>query len=153
MIGGYGPTIDEGVGFLLQDGHFTSLPDPPNAAPLTTLPFGLNNHGTISGTFTDPAGTDHGFVLRGTTYAVLDARNGGSLTDLTKINDSDKAFGYNEVGGFVVNTKNGVFSSFECPDGLPIRARGINNRGQLTGGCRTIAHGPFHGFIATPSDE
>jgi len=153
MTGGYGPTIDEGVGFLLQDGHFTSLADPPGAAPLATFPLGINNSGAITGGFSDAYGTEHGFVLRGTTYTVLDSNNGGSFTEISKINDSGKAFGWNDAGGFIVTTQNGNFSAFACPDGLPIRARGINNRGQLTGGCRTVAGGPFHGFIATPVEE
>ncbi len=150
VIGTYGPTIDEGVGFLLSDGRFTSLVDPPGAAPLTTVPWGINDLGTIVGSFTDTAGTGQGFVLRGTTYTILNPLNGGSNTELSKVNDRGEAFGWNEAGGFIINTNDGVFSPFACPARLPIRALGINNRGQLTGGCRTVAGGPFQGFIATP---
>jgi probable HAF family extracellular repeat protein len=154
-VGSYGPTTDEGVSFLLRNGKFISLPDAPGAAPTTSLAFGINDLGTISGTFGDAAGTLHGFVLRGTHYKTLDAPNEGSFTAVAHINDLGNAIGFNDVGSFIVDTNNGVFSSFSCPDGRPTLSRGINNRGQVAGGCLAEDNGPVRGFIATPvrSDE
>jgi hypothetical protein len=154
MVGSYGPTIDEGTGFLLQDGRFTTLTDPPNAVPETTLPLGINDARAISGSFTDAAGAQHGFVLLDGTYTVLDPL-GSNFADfgLTKINDLGNAVGSNGAKGFVVSARTGRFSAFSCPGGFAIRARGINNRGQISGGCRTGPGAPFVGFIATPVDQ
>jgi hypothetical protein len=154
MVGSYGPTSDEGIGFVLQDGRFTTLADPPTAAPGTTLPLGINEASAISGSFADADGAQHGFVLLNGTYTVLDPL-GANLTDfgLDKINDLGNAVGSNGAEGFVVNARSGRVSTFACPGGFAIRARGINNRGQLTGGCRTGPGAPFVGFIATPVDE
>jgi hypothetical protein len=154
MVGSSGPTIDEGTGFLLHAGSFTTLADPPNAEPGTTLPLGINDTGAISGSFTEADGAQHGFVLLQGTYTVLDPL-GPNSTDvgLTKINDLGNAVGSNGAEGFVVNARSGRVSTFACPGGFAIRVRGINNRGQVTGGCRTGPTAPFVGFIATPVDE
>ena len=156
MVGSYGPTVDEGTGFLLQDGRFTTLADPPGAAPETNLPLGMNDLGTISGTFTDAAGAEHGFVLVDGTYTIVDPLGSSDGPDfaLAKINDLGNAVGSNGVDeGFIVNARTGRFSTFSCPGGFAIRVRGINNRGQVTGGCRTGPGAPFVGFIATPVDD
>jgi uncharacterized membrane protein len=149
-VGSYGPTTNEGVSFLLHDGKFISLPDPPGAAPMTSLAYGINDFGTISGTYSDTAGTLHGFVLRGPQYTTLDAPNGGSFTEVDHINNFGRAIGFNDVGPYIVETNDKVFSSFSCPDGRPTLARGINNRGQIAGACLAEDNGPVRGFIASP---
>jgi len=156
MIGGYGPTIDEGIGFLLQDGRFTTLADPPGAAANSTFPLGINDASAISGFFVDAAGLQHGFVLLDGTYTVLDplGSNDGPDSALSQINDPGNAVGSNGAEGFIINVRSGRFSTFSCPGGFAIRVRGINNRGQITGGCRTgPGSAPLVGFIATPVDE
>jgi hypothetical protein len=158
MVGGYGPDFD--IGFLLRDGRFTALPDPPGSSvPAFTFPYGINDFGVITGQFLDTNGDSHGYVLRGTHYTQVDFSD-GTQSGLSNVNDLGQTPGI-YVGadgllhGFIFDTTRNISVPFDCPLGYSTVFFGINNRGQLAGSCRTVANGPRHGVIATPvkSDE
>jgi len=150
---------DQSVGgsFVLRHGRFTTLQDPPGAAPFNVFANGINDLGVISGSFLSVDGNEHAFLLRGSTYTTFDDV-GATTTALSKLNDRGQAAGVSDVSGsFVLNTATlSISTLIACPDGVVTFANGINNRGQVTGQCKLSADSPprpFHGFIATPVDD
>jgi len=150
---------DQSVGgsFVLNDGRFTALQDPPGAAPFNVFAEGINDLGIISGSFLSVDGNQHAFVLRSGTYTTVDDV-GAAVTALSKLNDRGQAAGVSDVsGGFVLDTATlSISTLIACPDGVVTFAIGINNRGQVSGRCKLSADSPprpFHSFIATPTDD
>jgi probable HAF family extracellular repeat protein len=152
-----GPTS---TGFLLKDGHFTLLTNPPGAAPTSSGPAGLNDADAIVGWFFDPAGNANGFVWTNGRYTTT---NYPGATDTLQfdLNDFGRAVGrwrndpQGTGGGYVLDIAKNSFVELLCPTDNPHTAtpRGINNRGQISGTCGL--GDSLHGFIATPvrSDE
>jgi len=151
---------DQSVGgsFVIKHGNFTTLPDPPGAAPFNVFASGINELGVISGSFLGLDGNIHAFLLRGGTYTTFDD-SGATLTALAALNDRGQAVGVSDVsGGFVFNTVTlSISTSIACPGGAgPAFPGDVNNRGQVAGTCRLSADSPprpNHGFIATPADD
>jgi hypothetical protein len=155
MVGQY-DLQDQSVGgsFVLEQGHFTTLQDPPGAAPFNVFADGINDLGVIAGSFLSTDGNEHAFLLSGSTYETFDDA-GATTTALSKLNDRGQAAGVSDVsGGFVLNTATlSISTLIACPDAVFTFAIGINNRGQVTGRCKLAADPPprpFHSFIATP---
>lgn len=140
-----------GGSFVLRHGRFTTLQDPPGAAPFNVFANEINDLGTISGSFIGVDGNQHAFLLRGTSYTTFDDP-GATVTDLAGLNDRGQAVGVSDAsGGFVLNTATlSISAIIACPGGFATFPAGVNNRGQIAGSCRTEDGGPFHGFIATP---
>jgi hypothetical protein len=155
IVGQY-DLADQSVGgsFVLEHGRFTTLQDPPGAAPFNVFAVGINDLGVISGSYLGVDGNEHAFLLRTSTYETFDDV-GATVTALAKLNDRGQAAGVSDVsGGFVLNTATlSISTLIACPDGVVTFAIGINNRGQVTGRCKLSADTPpraFHSFIATP---
>jgi len=151
---------DQSVGgsFVLEHGRFTTLQDPPGAAPFNVFASKINDLGVISGSFLGEDGNIHAFLLSGGTYRTFDDV-GATLTSLDGLNDRGQAVGVSDVsGGFVFNTASlSISTSISCPGGAGFAfPNGINNRGQVAGQCKLSADPPprqNHGFIATPVDD
>jgi probable HAF family extracellular repeat protein len=155
IVGGYGPTYD--VGFVLRNGRYTSQPNPPNSSdPPLTFPQGINDLGWTSGYYVDPSGVNHGYVLHGTSYTIVDFP-GSSLTQVFSINDLGQAIVGADTGcNFIFDLAKKTFTPLPCV-GIGSGVFGINNRGQFSG-INFDSVDPdnlWHGFIATPvrSDE
>lgn len=151
IVGAYGDQFTT-TGFLLRERVYSSFED-PNAAPMQTAPYNLNDFELISGSFTDTAGSDHGFLLRGTHYTTVDFPMADN-TDGYGDNDLGQLVGiYNSSGpnhGFLFDSVRSRFLSFDAPDVAASQVHGINNRGQITGNYRPFTDNSRHGFIATP---
>lgn len=78
------------AGQATADYVFTTL-DVPGS--LATLPAGINNAGQIVGSYLDPHGGRHGFMLSSGSYATLDPP-GSNSTFLQGVNDTDQIVGY-----------------------------------------------------------
>jgi hypothetical protein len=148
-----GPTS---TGFLLQDGHFTVLKNPPGAAPTSSGPAGLNDADSIVGWFFDLSGDANGFVWTNGRYTTTNYP-GAANTLQFGVNDFGVAVGAwgndQENGGYVLDIAKNSFTEFLCPTGdfaQSTHPRGINNRGQISGACVDSLGASFHGFIATP---
>jgi len=73
-------------GFVWDHGHYRRL-DPPRS--VLTLPYGINNHGQVVGSYFDAAGRQHGFLLARGRYRTFDAP-GRVDTVALDINDGGK---------------------------------------------------------------
>jgi probable HAF family extracellular repeat protein len=74
----------------------------PGALAGTTLAYGINDAGEVVGTYTDTAGSVHGFVLSAgrTSYATIDAPRGYGTTSARGINDDGWVVGaYDDASG------------------------------------------------------
>jgi hypothetical protein len=156
IVGYYDLGDFTGTGFLLRGGKYTVLNDPPDAEPMQNYPLGINDFGVIVGQFLDPDFNSHGFILRDGVYTTVDVPE-AVFTYVSQLNDLGQAVGVyisadDSVVGFVLETRENLFSSVLCPGGLHTETNAINNRGQLAGTCRTIAGGPRRGFVATPRE-
>jgi hypothetical protein len=79
---------------------------------------GINDSGTISGTYVDSAGAQHGFILQGTTLTTINAPGVSSTYGWGINNDNIVAvYGTNSAGQYVAfTTKNGkTFTQFAAP--------------------------------------
>jgi probable HAF family extracellular repeat protein len=156
IVGGYGPTYD--IGFMLRNGRYTSQPNPPNSSvPPLTFPQGINDLGVTSGYYVGPDNVQHGYVLRGTSYTIVDFP-GSSFTNVYSVNDLGQAVVGASVGcgGFVYDLTKRTFDPLPCV-GIGSAIFGLNNRGQFAG-LNFDSIDPdnvWHGLIATPvrSDE
>jgi len=86
------------VGFLYQNGTFTTISDPDGAEG--TQAYGINNSGEIVGNYTDSSGTTHGFIDVNGVFTTIDDPLGISTT-LTGINDAGQVVGYYQDAGGV----------------------------------------------------
>jgi uncharacterized membrane protein len=153
IVGGYGPTFD--IGYVLQKGKFTSTPNPPNSSdPPLTFPYGINDLGATSGFYISPDGLEHGYVLQGGKYTIIDVPDSPSGTEAYNVNNLGQVVVLADVGcGFIFEAGMNRFDPLPCV-GIGSNAYAINNRGQF-GGLNFDAVNPrtWHGFIATPVDE
>jgi probable HAF family extracellular repeat protein len=131
---------------------------------ITTDPFGgrsvagINDFGVVDGTYTDSAGSVHGFVYSNGVYTTIDVP-GASDTHLLGINDAGELVGFYDVGccsefGFVYN--DGIFTQIVEPMQVPgtfTDVSGISNSGAIVGSY--LGFGPgvleLYGFIGTPT--
>ena len=153
IVGQY-DLADQSVGgsFVLKQGRFTTLQDPPGAVPFNVFAGAINDLGVVSGSFLGVDGNKHAFLLRGNTYTTFDDI-GATLTALKGLNDRGQSVGVSDVGGgFVFDIATlSITTYIDCPGGLVAFPEGINNQGQIAGTCElTVDSPPFHGFVVTP---
>jgi hypothetical protein len=153
IVGQY-DLVDQSVGgsFVLKQGRFTTLQDPPGAVPFNVFARAINDLGAVSGSFLGVDGNTHAFLLRGNTYTTFDDI-GATLTALKGLNDRGQSVGVSDVGGgFVFDIATlSITTYIDCPGGLVAFPEGINNQGQIAGTCElTVDSPPFHGFVLTP---
>ena len=144
-------------GFSYQSGVFATLAVPGYGS---TIAYDVNNAGQVTGSTQPGFGTggDHGFLLSGGVYTLIDDPDaGGNATDALGLNGSGQIVGqYWDSGnvrhGFILS--NGQFSNVDHPaaNGLS-EASGINSTGSIIG-AYVDASNVLHGFIGipTPSD-
>jgi YVTN family beta-propeller protein len=149
------------ISFIDDHGVFTSFEDPA-AAPMQTVALAINSGNFISGSFTDPGGTDHGFVRSPNAQFNNFDFPFADFTDAVKINDIGQVVGQYSTNfpnhGFVLTGAMGLsgmpspcqFLSFDYPDSQASGARGTNRTGQITGIFRVRGDSARHGFLATP---
>jgi uncharacterized membrane protein len=146
---------DDGAthGFLLRQGSLTTL-DFPGASD--TVPFGINESGTIAGEW-DLVAADgtllayHGFVWNRGVFTQVDYP-GSADTAVTGINARGDLVGVFDSGiaspighGFVCS--NGNCFSFDVPGATITQADDINASGQVVG-TYVDSSGAQHGFLA-----
>ncbi len=152
-----GPSFSHG--FILRNGQFTSIPDPPGLVNPNV--HGINNRGDIVGFGYDASGAPHGFMFDGTNFTSIDVP-GASQSIALGINDRGQIVGEvvlddgTRISGFLLDHQ--AFTLIDVPGAFSTAIYGINNQGQiagtytddrcLEGGC---AHP--HGFLATPVPE
>jgi hypothetical protein len=145
---------DQSVGgsFVLKQGRFTTLQDPPGAVPFNVFAWAINDLGVVSGSFIGLNGNKHAFLLRGGTYTTFDD-TGVTTTALKGLNNG-QAVGVSDNGGFVFDIATLSITTFiDCPGGFFAFPEGINNQGQIAGRCTLAADSPprpFHGFVVKP---
>ena len=151
IVGQY-DLVDQSVGgsFVLKQGRFTTLQDPPGAVPFNVFAKAINDLGVVSGSFIGLNGNHHAFLLRGGTYTTFDD-TGVTTTSFSGLNN-DQAVGVSDNGGFIFDIATlSITTYIACPGGLFAFPEGINNQGQIAGRCTLAADSPpFHGFVVTP---
>jgi uncharacterized membrane protein len=129
------------------EGEVTVLPDPEQGASATT-PVGINNRGTIVGSYLGADDNRHGFILRHGLLTTFDYP-GQPRTILTGINDSGTIVGIwisadGVSHGFLL--RKGVATPIGVPGAVHTQPFGINNRGQIVG-AYFMADNVAHGFL------
>jgi uncharacterized membrane protein len=135
-------------GFLRHNGVFTKINDP--SAAIGTMAYGINNSGTIVGTFDN----DQGFVYESGTYRTLNAPQLAGETHQTQLN------GISNLGVIVGQVfTGGIWRGFwiasnqihyvEAAGSVDSQANGINGRGDVVG-CHDVQVG-FATFLAAQS--
>ena len=153
IVGQY-DLVDQSVGgsFVLKQGRFTTLQDPPGAVPFNVFAKAINDLGVVSGSFIGLNGNHHAFLLRGGTYTTFDD-TGVTSTGLKGLNNG-QAVGVSDNRAFVLDIATlSITMSIHCPGGLFAFPEGINNQGRIAGRCGLAADSPprpFHGFVVTP---
>ena len=153
VVGQY-DLVDQSVGgsFVLKQGRFTTLQDPPGAVPFNVFAKAINDLGVVSGSFIGLNGNHHAFLLRGGTYTTFDD-TGVTTTSFSGLNN-DQAVGVSDNGGFIFDIATLSIATFiDCPGGLFAFPEGINNQGRIAGRCGLAADSPprpSHGFVVTP---
>jgi uncharacterized membrane protein len=133
-------------GFLRHNGVFTTLNDP--SAKIGTMAFGINNGGTIVGTYDN----HQGFVYQNGAYRTLNAPQLAGEPHQTQLN------GINNLGAIVGQVfTNGIWRGFwitnnqihyvEASGSVDSEANGINGHGDIVG-CHDVQSG-FVSFLAT----
>jgi probable HAF family extracellular repeat protein len=140
-------------GFLLPDGHFTTIDFPGTIS--NTGPTGINNAGHIVGNYQFGDGRVHSFLLMDGNFTTIDVP-GASSTLAWKINDDGVIVGEFVAGqgnshGFVL--MDGRFTTVDVPGSDITTVYDINNQGQLVGANQDAMMGRTHGFLATPVDK
>jgi uncharacterized membrane protein len=133
-------------GFLRHNGVFTKINDP--SAKIGTMTYGINNSGTIVGTFDN----EQGFVYQNGTYRTLNAPQLAGEPHQTQLN------GISNLGVIVGQVfTSGIWRGFwiatnqihyvEAAGSVDSQANGINGHGDIAG-CHDIQSG-FVSFLAT----
>jgi uncharacterized membrane protein len=155
-VGAYSLTTGGALhGFAVNArGVFTPI-DVPGAT--NTIPNFINLQGTIVGSYTDSAGTSHGFVLNGGTYTTVDYP-GEPGSELTGINDlgevsgafcSDAACDTSATFHSFVKSRSGTFTTFDPPGATGSLASTVSLVGAVVGSydttseptCTTVCQG------------
>lgn len=128
-------------------GKITVLSDPAPDA-VSTEGSGINNFGTVVGTFFDEGGLAHGFIWRFGHSTVYDYP-GAVRTRLNGLNDRGQIAGQwsdadRHQHGFVIDGSH--LRAIEFPGATDSRATAINDRGQVIG-FYNGDDGVWHGFI------
>ncbi len=142
-------------GFALNaHGVFTPI-DVPGAT--NTIPNFINLQGVIVGSYTDSAGTSHGFVLNGRTYTTVNYPDEPG-TELSGINDlgemsgsycSDAACDTSATFHSFVLSRSGVFTTFDPPGATGSISSTVSLLGVVVGSydttseptCTTVCQG------------
>jgi hypothetical protein len=134
-------------GFLRHDGQFTTIDDP--AAQFGTTAFGINNAGTIVGSYDNA----HGFIYENGVFRTYDAPQAPGESPNTQLN------GINSLGWIAGQVfTGGIWRGFwiigedldflERPNNRDSQVTGINTRGDIVG-----CHDANAGFISFSAER
>jgi len=145
-VGAYSLTAGGALhGFsVTANGVFTPI-DVPGAT--NTIPNFINLQGVIVGSYTDSAGTSHGFVLKRGTYTTVDYPDvpGSELTGINDLGEmsgaycSDAACDTSATFHSFVLSRSGVFTSFDPPGATGSIASTVSLLGVVVGSYDTTA--------------
>jgi probable HAF family extracellular repeat protein len=128
-IVGYYPSNNAqgGKAFLYSNGAFTDVKPPGSSGG--AIAYGINDAGTIIGTYVDANGAQHGFIKSGTTYTSYDIP-GQSITIGVSINNSgdytsQTADANGNEHSFIY--AGGAYTELLFPNATSTRAHQINN--------------------------
>jgi uncharacterized membrane protein len=143
--------------FLLRQGVFTPLEDLRGA--VGTAYTGTNNRGEFVGTYTDDAGTLHGFRRdRKGRFTNIDPP-GSLATFATGINDHGQIVGYSGVAEgkarSFLRDRSGDITTVDVPGAVTTAPFDINNRGEIVGlyaatepdASGSVPPNTIHGFV------
>ncbi len=121
---------------------FTGTPD----AIYTTA--GVNDRGTIAGSYTVDFTTISAFVRNGGATSSFDAP-GAFITQAFKANNRGDVVGWFFDGAShgYVRGADGNFETIDYPGAFLTRAFGINDNGEVTGYVQMVRRGPIQGFV------
>ena len=132
-------------------GAFVTV-DVPGAA--VTRAMGINADGAVVGDFTDSAGKQHGFLLRGGTFTTIDypgaaktqAKGINSQGDIVGARFDDTSGAPSAEHGFLL--LHGSFTALDYPGKLGLIPQRINDAGQIVG-CNhdNDLMASMHGFL------
>ena len=154
IVGAFGDASG-GHAFLLRDGKFTKI-DYPGAS--STIAFGINNTGDITGHYVTASGVVRGFILSngafhtvyvngGPNIGVHGAQDNGRVLIGDVVLTSDQSTrGYRKLSNDVLLLEP-PGTIFPCS-----HARAINERGDIAGAFGIVnsaaeCHAPNHGFV------
>jgi len=116
--------------------------DPPGPF-FTIVPFGINDGGTVSGSFTDATLRDHGFLFDGAIFTAFDNPSADATkvfalrgTDAFGLNNAGQVAGSYTQGGVLhgsVRVSIGLFLTLDVPGHLHTALTGINDLGVIAG--------------------
>ena len=142
-------------------------PNAGSSAGQGTLPSGINDAGTIVGSYIDSNGIEHGFIDYGGNFTTLDvpASLGGAatnavVTEVSGINNAGEVVGFYGDGqngatySFVYDTEGsdaGTYYTFSFPSSNDTVAAGINDHGDIVGHTVDYIDGSYqtNGFMAS----
>ena len=154
IVGAFGDASG-GHAFLLRDGKFTKI-DYPGAS--STIAFGINNTGDITGQYVTASGVVRGFILSngafhtvyvngGPNIGVHGAQDNGRVMIGDVVLTSDQSTrGYRKLSNDVL-LLDPPGTIFPCS-----HARAVNERGDIAGAFGIVnsaaeCHAPNHGFV------
>ena len=120
-----------GKAFLYSNGTFTDIKPPGSSGG--AIAYGINDAGTIIGTYVDANGAQHGFIETGSTYTSFDVP-GETITIGVSINNngeytSQTADANGNEHSFIYT--GGVYTELLFPNATSTRAHQINNAGTV----------------------
>ncbi len=141
------------IGYFFHQGIFTTI-EHPDAAPMQTSALDINEAGLITGAFNDAGGSEHGFLLRGSSFSTVDFP-GANFTEPWRSNIWSTTVGQYVTNfplhGFVLSGQS--FLSFDFPDSRNTVLRGVNEGGRIVGYSRPFGSTDAHAFLATLSED
>jgi probable HAF family extracellular repeat protein len=166
ISGNYGDANYVTHGFLLSNGHYTSLNDPsagtaanPSAGFFPgTDATEINNRGQIIGFYIDANNVEHSFELSGGKFTTIDPPGAanqpgpsftGNIDQAADINDVGQVVGgYTDAAGVTHGylLSGGHYTTLDDPKGTFTFATGINDAGQIVG-FYFDSSGAEHGFL------
>jgi len=126
-------TTADGASGIYGNGTFTRLPPLEGFQVFAT---GINNDGSIAGRAFD--GSDHGFILRESTYTLF-SRQGWDNTQPRALANSGLITGYSfgtggtPTAGFIYDSDTGTFTDATPPGSTFSITQGMNTLGRITG--------------------
>jgi hypothetical protein len=133
-VGWYLDSAELAHGFKrYSNGGLASLDFP--GASLGTNPAGINDHGTVAGSFGDTIG-EHGFIYHGGTWAKIDfPSSGAGTTQVVGISNNNVVVGFNTSNEPYTSFlyANGAFKVISVPNSFSTNVSGISANGVITG--------------------